>query len=142
MQHAFATWSLGQRHPVGKCDWFPRRSIGILALLAFAIATVVGKIPSIVPAIYAGMSVIAFFAYGLDKSAARTNRWRTQEKTLHLLDLLGGWPGALIAQGSFRHKTRKFEFQVVFWLSVAINLGVLAWLIRSGQIDQLIRYLR
>jgi uncharacterized membrane protein YsdA (DUF1294 family)/cold shock CspA family protein len=115
--------------------WFPRRAAGVLALLVFAGAAWLGKLPLIVLIAYAGMSLIAFFAYGLDKSAARTNRWRTQENTLHLFDLLGGWPGGLIAQGSFRHKTRKTSFQVTFWVTVAINLGVLAWLVHNGQIE-------
>jgi uncharacterized membrane protein YsdA (DUF1294 family)/cold shock CspA family protein len=126
--------------PVRKKDWHPRRAVGVLVLLAIAIAAFVGELPLIVPAIYAGMSLIAFFAYGLDKSAARTNRWRIQESTLHVLGLFCGWPGALIAQGSFRHKTRKFDFQVVFWLFVAVNLGSLAWLVWSGTIDHLHRF--
>ncbi len=115
--------------------WLPRRIIGILALLAFAFAAYLGRIPPLVAMLYAAMSLIAFFAYGLDKSAARTNRWRTQESTLHLFEFLGGWPGALIAQGSFHHKTRKLSFQIAFWLVVALNLGGLAWLIHSGQIE-------
>lgn len=119
--------------------WLPRRIIGILALLALATAAYLGRIPPLVALVYAGMSLIAFLAYGLDKSAARTHRWRTQESTLHLFELLGGWPGALIAQGSFRHKTRKLSFQISFWLVVAVNLGGLAWLIDSGQIE-LIRW--
>jgi uncharacterized membrane protein YsdA (DUF1294 family) len=57
--------------------------------------------------IYAGASLIAFVAYALDKAAARAGRWRTQESTLHLLALIGGWPGALLAQRQFRHKTAR-----------------------------------
>ena len=127
--------------PVPGKPWFPRRAVGVLALLVIAGAAWLGKLPLIVPIAYAGMSLIAFFAYGLDKSAARTNRWRTQESTLHLLDLLGGWPGGLIAQGSFRHKTRKTSFQVAFWVTVMINLGALAWLVHSGQINTIGRAL-
>ena len=115
--------------------WLPRKVLGILALSAFFIAAYLGQVPLTVPLLYAGMSLITFFAYGLDKSAARTRRWRTQESTLHLFELLGGWPGALIAQGSFRHKTRKLSFQIVFWLVVALNLGAVAWLIHTGQIN-------
>ncbi len=125
------------KSPSMQRPWLPRRTIGTLTLLAFAVAAYMGRIPLLVALIYAGMSLIAFFAYGLDKSAARTHRWRTQESTLHLFEFLGGWPGALIAQGSFRHKTRKLGFQIVFWLIIATNLGVLAWLIHGGQIDQL-----
>lgn len=119
--------------------WLPRRIIGIFALLAFTVAAYLNRIPPLVALVYTGMSLIAFVAYGLDKSAARTNRWRTQESTLHLFEFLGGWPGALIAQGSFHHKTRKLSFQIAFWLVVALNLGGLAWLIHSGQIE-LIRW--
>lgn len=120
---------------------FPRRTTGVLVLLALAVAGYLGKLPMLVPLVYGGMSAITFFAYGLDKSAARTRRWRTQESTLHLLELLAGWPGALIAQGSFRHKTRKTSFQFVFCCAVAINLGALAWLSQNERIatlDQLI----
>lgn len=129
----------GEITPSQSRAWFPRRTIGVLALAAIAAGACLGRTPLIVPAIYAGMSLITFFAYGLDKSAARTNRWRTQESTLHLFELLGGWPGALIAQGSFRHKTRKLSYQMAFWFVVLLNIGGLAWLIRSGQMDQLIQ---
>jgi uncharacterized membrane protein YsdA (DUF1294 family) len=86
-----------------------------------------GKTPFLVPFLYVIASGITFTAYGFDKSAAMNNRWRTQESTLHVLSLLGGWPGALIAQHMFRHKSRKLEFQIFFWLSAAINCGVLGW---------------
>jgi len=121
---------------------FPRRTAGFLALAACAFAAWSGRLPIPVAALYFAMSVIAFGAYGLDKSAARKVRWRTQESTLHLLELLGGWPGALIAQGSFRHKTRKLSFQITFWFMVAINLGVLAWLLRSGMLEVLLFAIR
>ncbi|GAA4031011.1 hypothetical protein GCM10022212_31900 [Actimicrobium antarcticum] len=41
---------------------------------------------------------------------------------MHLLALSGGWPGALIAQQIFRHKTVKEEFRQVFWITVAANV--------------------
>lgn len=68
------------------------------------------------------MSAIAFVVYGADKSAARRGARRTPESTLHLLALLGGWPGAYIAQRAFRHKTRKQSFQRVFVLTVVGHL--------------------
>jgi len=48
------------------------------------------------------------------KSAARKGAWRTQESTLHLLSLVGGWPGALVAQQKLRHKSKKQSFRFVF----------------------------
>ena len=47
--------------------------------------------------------------------------WRTPEVRLHLFELLGGWPGALVAQQVFRHKTRKLSFQLVFWGIVLLH---------------------
>ena len=48
-------------------------------------------------------------------------QWRTPESTLHLLELLGGWPGGLVAQQVFRHKTRKFSYQLTFWCIVGLH---------------------
>lgn len=77
--------------------------------------------------VYLVMSAIAYGTYALDKSAARAGRRRTPEKTLHLMALLGGWPGALVAQRRLRHKSSKPAFLVMFWLTVATNLALLAW---------------
>ena len=79
-------------------------------------------------AAYALMSGVAFIAYGLDKSAATAGRQRTPETTLHLFGLLCGWPGALLAQRVFRHKSRKREFQNAFWGTVVVNVAVLMML--------------
>jgi uncharacterized membrane protein YsdA (DUF1294 family) len=54
---------------------------------------------------------------------------------LHLVELLGGWPGALVAQQCFRHKTRKLSYQMVVWLIVAAHQ--LVWidgLLLDGQV--------
>jgi uncharacterized membrane protein YsdA (DUF1294 family) len=71
--------------------------------------------------IYPLMSLMAFGLYGHDKKQARTQGQRTPEKLLHGAELLGGWPGALVAQQVFRHKTRKFSYQLVFWLNVLLH---------------------
>jgi uncharacterized membrane protein YsdA (DUF1294 family) len=84
-------------------------------------------IPWLVPSVYGALSVVAFVAYGLDKSAARRGAARTRESTLLVLGLAGGWPGAFVAQQVFRHKTRKIGFQLAFWLTVAANCAALWW---------------
>ncbi len=75
---------------------------------------------------YLSGSLLAFGFYLHDKRSALRRGWRTPEARLHLVELLGGWPGALIAQQAFRHKTRKLSFQLVFWLIVVVHQ--LAWL--------------
>jgi uncharacterized membrane protein YsdA (DUF1294 family)/cold shock CspA family protein len=123
----------GRKRPVAGNA--PSRWPLALVALAFTLlagATVANRLPMPVIAIYAGASLIAFVAYALDKAAARAGRWRTQESTLHLLALIGGWPGALLAQRQFRHKTSKTSFRVVFWTTVLLNCSALGWLISAS----------
>ncbi|ETX10279.1 DNA-binding protein [Marinomonas ushuaiensis DSM 15871] len=79
----------------------------------------------ILPTYYLIWSLVTFVVYGIDKSAAKRNVWRVSESTLHLLSILGGWPGALLGQKVFHHKTKKFRFRVVFWLTLILNLALL-----------------
>ncbi|HSC82790.1 MAG TPA: DUF1294 domain-containing protein [Pseudomonas sp.] len=73
--------------------------------------------------VYPLLSLISFVQYWNDKQSAQKGRWRTPENTLHITELLGGWPGALLAQQLFRHKTRKLSFQLVFWVIVLLHQG-------------------
>ena len=68
------------------------------------------------------MSIVAFCMYAYDKFKAKHAMWRTPEKTLHALELLCGWPGALLAQRLLRHKSYKKSFRSVFWCMVFLNL--------------------
>jgi uncharacterized membrane protein YsdA (DUF1294 family)/cold shock CspA family protein len=86
-------------------------------------------IPIEVIGIYAIMSVAAFLMYAKDKNAAEWGKWRTTESTLHTLSLLGGWPGAKIAQSFLRHKSKKLSFRITFWVTVIANCVALYWLI-------------
>jgi uncharacterized membrane protein YsdA (DUF1294 family)/cold shock CspA family protein len=64
------------------------------------------------------LGAVTHWAYALDKRRAREKGWRLPEGRLHLLELLGGWPGAFLAQRRLRHKCSKLSFQSVFWLIV------------------------
>lgn len=78
---------------------------------------------------YGLFSAATFLVYRADKSAAVRGSWRTSESALHTLALLGGWPGALVAQQVFRHKTTKQPFRTIFWLTVIANCVALAWFV-------------
>ena len=67
------------------------------------------------------LSIITFATYWFDKRQAVKEKWRVRENTLHLLAVLGGWPGALIAQQQLRHKSVKSSFRRIFWLTVVVN---------------------
>jgi uncharacterized membrane protein YsdA (DUF1294 family)/cold shock CspA family protein len=108
-------------------------SIAMLVSIAFLAAMLIMEFMSLIPwelaGIYFASSIVAFFKYWGDKSAAREGRWRTPESVLLICGLLGGWPGSLIAQQIFHHKSSKTEFQIKFWCSVAVNCAGLGWIL-------------
>jgi uncharacterized membrane protein YsdA (DUF1294 family)/cold shock CspA family protein len=116
----------------------PGKNYSGYVLIALSFLSVVGVsvlavgIPSEVLFVYLVASLLTFIIYAKDKSAARKGRWRTKENKLHVLALLGGWPGALIAQQTLRHKSQKTEFRMVFWLTVVLNCGIYVWLFTPG----------
>jgi len=110
---------------------FPRKAVAGAFFVLLLGGWALGKLPLAIAFFYAGMSVVAMLAYRRDKAAAERGQWRTQESTLHFFALAGGWPGALVAQDVFRHKSSKASFQAVFWLTVLFNCGALAWAVSS-----------
>ena len=118
--------SRGRRTPGGgRLRW--DLLIGGGWLVALAILAAVGRLPLLVPLWYAGLSLIAFAAHATDKAQAAAHGRRVPEQALHLMSLLGGWPGALFAQRQLRHKTRKARFQALFWGTVLAHVVGLAW---------------
>ena len=115
---------VGEHSPVVSSS-HDRRSISLILAFCFILLVFAGvlseKVPVIVLALYIGTSIMSFVVYAVDKSAARNNRWRTEEGTLHFLGLIGGWPGALAAQRFLRHKSKKKSFQSTFWITVLLN---------------------
>lgn len=93
------------------------------------------KLPAWVMGGYGLMSLVCFVVYGQDKSAAQVEgRRRVPESTLLMLGLLGGWPGAIVAQQLLRHKSSKASFRARFWLSVlgnVVGFVALSWVLRG-----------
>ncbi len=107
-------------------------SLTFLATLSFAYF--VGELPVKILSVYIGLSVFTFIAYAVDKLKAQRGAWRTQESTLHLLSLVGGWPGAAFAQQFLRHKSAKKPFLISYWMTIAINIAALTWLVLSDNV--------
>lgn len=90
---------------------------------------------------YYVVSVLTLAVYCDDKFAAEKRNWRTPESTLQMFALLGGWPGALIAQNLLRHKVSKTAFLIQFWLMVSGNLIALYCWCFTDYVTQLIHFL-
>ncbi|MBB4634799.1 DUF1294 domain-containing protein [Longimicrobium terrae] len=121
---------MAKNRQTGRAGW--RTAAAIVAFGALVAGWAAALIAPAVATGFGALSCIAFLLYRHDKNAAQAGRMRTIERTLHLIDLLGGWPGGLLAQDQVRHKTRKLEFQVVFWATVAINCALLGLLLSAG----------
>ena len=81
---------------------------------------------------YLVTSVITFLLYGYDKRAAQAKATdsRIREQHLHLLELLGGWPGAFLGVRRHRHKTDwkdKRRFKLTTWAIAIAHITV--WLL-------------
>ncbi|MGY1458520.1 DUF1294 domain-containing protein [Luteimonas sp. A534] len=129
----------GQRIEVPRApSRIPRAAIGVCALTGGVAAAAIDLFPALLMVAYLALSVSSYFMYRSDKIAAQSDAQRTPEASLHLADLLGGWPGALIAQQQFRHKTVKPSFQLAFWATVIFNLAAVTWLHKSGLLADLV----
>ncbi len=73
--------------------------------------------------IYPIMSLIVYLMYAQDKLIAIRGGWRIPESTLHLVELLGGWPGAYVAQQTMRHKTVKTSYQTTYCAIVVLHIA-------------------
>jgi uncharacterized membrane protein YsdA (DUF1294 family) len=111
---------------VSTADWF-LFGLPVVFLSSLGLAILGRAFPPWIGAGYAVASLLTLGFYEWDKRRARREGWRVAESTLHLLALLGGWPGALVGQRPFRHKTRKIPFQIVFWLIVAGHVTAWGW---------------
>ncbi len=113
--------------------------VGFAAIMALTI--IVWGMPLWVLAIYGGVSLISLLFYRQDKLAAINGTRRVPEEQLHLLGIVGGWPGGVVAQHIFKHKTQKARFARYFWFTVALNVLIfvaIGAVIHYGWLTQLL----
>ncbi|PKO67634.1 MAG: DUF1294 domain-containing protein [Betaproteobacteria bacterium HGW-Betaproteobacteria-16] len=112
------------RQPQSSARWGTANVFAIpaFAIVYLAVAFAWG-VPGWMAMAYIIASIVCFGAYAADKSASVSGGWRISERNLLLLGLAGGWPGAIVAQQSLRHKSSKASFRLVFWATVALNVA-------------------
>lgn len=120
---ASETWANATRNKSSTRGSTP---LGLVAIIAFApivyLEITYWQVPAWYSWVYVAASVISFILYAVDKRAAVTGGWRVPEARLLILGLVGGWPGAIIAQQLLRHKTKKVGFVGPFWVTVLLNV--------------------
>ena len=83
-----------------------------------------GTVVAVYLVLVAVASLVTFVAFGWDKRRVAAGGRRVPERTLLVLTLAGGWPGAILARRQFRHKTRKGSFVIAFWVVVVLHLAL------------------
>lgn len=104
-------------------------------LMLVIIALLFGTLPYLLPILYLEASLFTYWLYQADKNAAIARQGqRLPEESLQMFSLIGGWPGALLAQQRLAHKRSKALFIREFWLVVIGNCLLLLWLMsQHGQ---------
>ncbi len=62
------------------------------------------------------INLLSGIIFVYDKRAAIKNHRRTPERTLHILEMLGGVFANLLLMYSIHHKNRKFRYYGVTWV--------------------------
>ena len=125
----------------GRKSRAPTILFALIFLAAVGASVVLTGLPIFILAAYLAASFITFIAYAIDKSAARNGRRRISESTLHFFAFAGGWPGALIAQQTLRHKSQKQPFRGWLIVTIVLNCMAFAWLHTSDGRVALLRAL-
>jgi len=119
----------GERDPRKSDKFFDvfYSSLSCIFLICIGVLVFLKKLNPIILILYLLLSFITFFLYRQDKKKAKNDEWRTPENKLHFFSLIGGWPGALIAQRKLRHKSRKQSFRIVFYITVILNISAISF---------------
>ena len=74
-----------------------------------------------------------YWLYQIDKKLAASGQSsRLPEESLQMFSLIGGWPGALVAQKRLHHKVHKMPFQREFRFVIYGNSCFLLWLLSDS----------
>lgn len=99
-------------------------------LIAVLLALLFGKLLYVLPLLYIEASLMTYWLYKTDKEAAIARHGnRLAEQSLQLFALIGGWPGAYIAQQQLAHKRSKLSFRREFGFVILGNTLLVGWLL-------------
>lgn len=74
------------------------------------------------------VSLVAFFAYGIDKSKSKHGKWRIPEKFLLGICFAGGFLGGFLGMRAFHHKTKHWYFHAAVIVSSLLWISAVALL--------------
>ena len=119
----------GETDPKRTDRFFDVGYLAFSCIFLFCIGALVvfKKLDPVILILYLLLSLVTFLLYRQDKNKAKKDQRRTPEKTLHFFSLIGGWPGALIAQRILHHKSRKKSFLITYYITMVLNVSVVSF---------------
>ena len=75
------------------------------------------------------INIITFLAMFIDKKKAKKGSWRIKESTLLTMGLIGGSIGGIVGMYTFRHKTQKPKFVILFPTMLILQTIIAIYLI-------------
>lgn len=130
-------WQFAYQKELDQMQFSIGKTYKLIFVLAFYAALFIllalSKLKIYMPMWFLFLGILTFLVYWKDKAASKKGSWRTPEATLHIYSLLGGWGGAILAQTYLRHKSQKKSFKVMNYLSVILNLSVIALIVIKYQ---------
>ena len=76
-------------------------------------------------------NLVVFGLYAEDKRRAKRGLWRISEKALLRSAFMFGGIGAIISAHICHHKTRKWYYQVVWWIGVILDVLIIVFILKS-----------
>ncbi len=76
---------------------------------------------------YTIFSIVSASMHFADKRRAVKGKQRIPERSLHSMELLGGWPGAIAMTRFIRHKTSKRSYMIRLYAIAAVH--AIAWML-------------
>ena len=77
--------------------------------------------------LYIVMSCASLALFFFDKWAAQSGAWRIPELWLHFVELIGGWPGALLGAQVFKHKRQKSSYMMILYGISILHVVFWVW---------------
>jgi uncharacterized membrane protein YsdA (DUF1294 family) len=77
----------------------------------------------------AGMNVMTFFLFGIDKWKAKRSKWRIEESTLLWWAASGGSIGAWLGMKVWHHKTQHRKFTWGIPLILFAHIALAGWIV-------------
>jgi len=77
------------------------------------------------------INLITFLTMLIDKKKAKRGSWRIKESTLLTMGLIGGSIGGIAGMYTFRHKTQKPKFVVLFPTILILQIIIAIYIIKK-----------